>query len=406
MPLIRTVTLGAALLFSPLWATSIVFAADSTTAAVKPVAELPEIARLVDPLTFSDGTKVRNRQDWERRRAELKKLFEDYEYGSLPPKPERVEILRGEVIINKQFGVSTQNFVISMGQGYGNLDVHFSLNIPLNAKGKVPVVIQAGDGGLSPLPPWPGFPPPPVQTGPDIFTQRGYATASFRYTQLAADNKDTARKGGIYTLFNDQIDTGALMAWAWGMHRIIDVLTTQPRIDINKVVVTGHSRYGKASLIAGAFDERIALTVPSHSGAAGAAPYRFIYGKNEQLHNIAGYAPQWFRPGFEQFVDHVNQLPVDQHLLKALVAPRALLTTEGTLDEWTNPQGSQLTYLAAKQAYEFLDAADKISIKYRPVGHIPSNEDLLDYADHLFFGKPLSKEFGELPYEVDTNARK
>ena len=366
---------------------------------IKLVAELPEIVGLADPLIFADGTKVTSKLDWQRRRAELKKLFEEYEYGSLPALPERINVLKGNVIVNKAFGVSTQEFIISMGQGYGHLDVHFELTVPLKAKGKVPLVIQAGDGGLSPLPPWPGFPPLPAQTGPDFFTQRGYATASFRFTQLAADNKETARQGGIYTLFNDQIDTGALMAWAWGMHRIIDVLATQPRIDINKVVVTGHSRYGKAALLAGAFDERIALTVPSHSGAAGAAPFRFIFGKNEQLQNIVGYAPQWFRPGFEQFVGHVNQLPVEQHLLKALVAPRALLTTEGTLDEWTNPQGSQLTYLAAKKVYEFLGVPDKISIKYRPVGHIPSNEDLLDYADHVFFNKPLSKEFGQVPYE-------
>jgi len=376
--------------------------ARAESGSIKPLAELPEITGLIDPLTFADGTRVHSKRDWEQRRAELKKLFEDYEYGSLPPKPERVSVLRGDVVVNKPFGITTQEFVISMGQGYGHLDVHFALNIPLNHKGKVPVVVQAGDGGLSPLPPWPGFPPPPVQTGPDIFTQHGYATASFRFTQLAADNKDTARKSGIYELFDDKIDTGALMAWAWGMHRIIDVLETLPRIDANKIVVTGHSRYGKAALIAGAFDERIALTVPSHSGTAGAAPYRFIYGKNEQLQNIAGYAPQWFRPGFEQFVGHVNQLPVEQHLLKALVAPRALLTTEGTQDEWTNPQGSQLTYLAAKKVYEFLGVPDNISIKYRPVGHIPSNEDLLEYADHIFFGKKLSEEFGKLAYDPEA----
>lgn len=383
-------------------ATCLALVAHADSISIKPVTELPEITGLADPLTFADGSKVQNKQDWERRRVELKKLFQDYEYGSLPPKPERLSVLRGDIIVNKPFGITSQEFVINMGQGYGHLDIHFVLNIPLNAKGKVPVVIQDGNGGLSPLPPWPGFPPPPVQTGPDVFTQHGYATASFRFTQLAADNKDTARKSGIYQLFDDKMDTGALMAWAWGMHRIIDVLATLPRIDMNKIVVTGHSRYGKAALIAGAFDERIALTVPSHSGAAGAAPYRFIFGKNEQLQNIAGYAPQWFRPDFNQFVGHVNQLPVEQHLLKALVAPRALMTTEGTLDEWTNPQGSQLTYLAAKKVYEFLGVPDKISTKYRPVGHFPSNEDLLEYADHIFFGKKLSDEFGKLAYEVDA----
>ncbi len=85
----------------------------------------------------------------------------------------------------------------------------------------------------------------------------------------------------------------------------------------------------------------------------------------------------------------------------ALVAPRALMNTEGTQDIWINPQGAQLTYSAAKKVYEFLKAGDRISIRYRPVGHIPSTEDLLAYADHVFFHKPLPKEFGQLPYPED-----
>ena len=90
-------------------------------------------------------------------------------------------------------------------------------------------------------------------------------------------------------------------------------------------------------------------------------------------------------------------------MLRALVAPRALLATEGTQDAWTNPQGSQLTHLAAKQVYEFLGTSDRLGIRYRPVGHIPSNEDLLNFADHVFFGKPLAAEFGKLPYLEDKN---
>ncbi len=84
--------------------------------------------------------------------------------------------------------------------------------------------------------------------------------------------------------------------------------------------------------------------------------------------------------------------------LRALVAPRALLDTEGTNDAWTNPEGSQLTYRAARRVYEFLGAGDRISIRYRPVGHVPSNEDLLEFADHVFSGKPMSDEFGKLAY--------
>jgi hypothetical protein len=144
--------------------------------------------------------------------------------------------------------------------------------------------------------------------------------------------------------------------------------------------------------------------VPSHSGAGGSAPYRLIYAKNEELKNISGAFPNWFHPDFKQFNDKVTRLPVDQHLLIALVAPRALLQPEGTQDTWTNPQGVQQTYAAAKQVYEFLGAADRINIRFRPVGHIPSTDDLLDYADFVFHKKALPEAFGKLEYKEDKKA--
>jgi endo-1,4-beta-xylanase len=130
---------------------------------------------------------------------------------------------------------------------------------------------------------------------------------------------------------------------------------------------------------------RTVSLLASHSGCAGSAPYRFIYSKSEQLHNIVNYAPHWFRADFKQFIGKVERLPVDQHLLLALVAPRALLQTEGTKDAWTNPEGAQLTHRAARKVYAFLKAEDKIGIRFRPVGHIPSIDDLLDFADAVFF---------------------
>jgi hypothetical protein len=265
----------------------------------------------------------------------------------------------------------------------------------------VPVVIQSGFGGRRPAAGGEGVAQPGRPFA--MFTQRGYAVAQCNFQEVAPDNKDQARTAGVYQLFGDKIDCGGLMAWAWAVHRTVDAIETVDQIDAKKVIVTGHSRYGKAALVAGAFDERIALTVPSHSGCAGAAPYRFIYGKSEQLHNIVGAFPHWFRPDFKQFVGKVERLPFDQHLLLALVAPRALLGTEGTKDTWINPEGAQLTYVAAKKVYGFLKAGDKISIRYRPVGHIPNNGDLLDYADHVFFNKPLSEEFGKLPYKEEKD---
>jgi hypothetical protein len=368
--------------------------------------ELADIRQLPDPFVSLDGSTVRDKEDWDRRRRELKALFEEYEYGHLPPKPEKMTLTRGAVRVDEAAKVAREDLDVALEHGGKTLVLHVSLALPRGREGPVPVVVQGGFG--RPGQGRPGNPPPKEKTGPrpgrpSLFADRGYAVAELNFQEAAIDNKDRARTAGVYQLFGPEIDCGALMAWAWAIHRVIDAIEADPRIDAGKIVVTGHSRYGKAALLAGAFDERIALTVPSHSGCAGAAPYRFIYGKSEQLKNAVGYAPQWFRPDFNRFVGKVDRLPVDQHMLRALVGPRALLATEGTNDAWTNPQGSQLTHLAAARVYEFLGVRDRISIRFRPVGHIPSNEDLLEFADHVFFGKPLSDEFGKLAYAEDPS---
>jgi endo-1,4-beta-xylanase len=363
----------------------------------KPADDLPAIKELPNPFTFSDGSAVRTKADWERRRQELKGLFQDYVYGHLPPRPKKMTIKRGDVVTDEENKVTLQGLEVKLEQDDKALTMHVLVALPQGAKGPVPVVIQSrfgpgkGKGAL----PGKRF---------TTFTKRGYAVAECNFQELAPDNKARARTAGVYQLFGDKIDCGGLMAWAWGVHRVIDALETVKAIDAKKAIITGHSRYGKAALLAGAFDERIALTVPSHAGSAGGAPFRFIYGKSEQLHNIVGAFPHWFRPDFKQFAGKVERLPVDQHLLLALVAPRALLQTEGTKDAWTNPEGAQLTHVAAKKVYDFLKAGEKISVRYRPVGHIPSTDDLLAFADAVFFGKPLPKEFGDLPYKEDKKA--
>jgi endo-1,4-beta-xylanase len=360
----------------------------------KPAAELPRIKELPNPFIFSDGSWVRNKDDWQRRRAELKNLFQDYMYGHLPAKPKKMTIQRTDPAVDQENNLTIQELELQLEHDGKILTMHVRVALPQDVKDRFPVVIQSSFGRRA-APPGRSF---------TMFTNRGYAVAECSFQELAIDNKDRARTAGVYQLFGDKIDTGALMAWAWGVHRVIDALETIDKIDSKKAIVTGHSRYGKAALIAGAFDDRIALTVPSHSGCAGAGPYRFIYGKSEQLHNIVGAFPHWFRPDFNQFIGNVDRLPVDQHLLLALVAPRPLLGTEGTEDTWINPEGAQLTYLAAKKVYDFLGAGNNISIRYRPVGHIPNNNDLLDYADHVFFNKPLPEEFGKLPYKEEKNA--
>ncbi|HYT88510.1 MAG TPA: hypothetical protein VEL76_07360 [Gemmataceae bacterium] len=368
----------------------------------RPASELPEIKELPNPFLFADGSPVRTAKDWERRRVEVKRLFEDYMYGHMPPRPQKMTVKKGEKVTDEANKVVTQGLDVILEHEGKTFTLKVTVALPSVAKDKVPVLIQSlplfGKKGVTPGQRF------------KTYTDRGYAVAEFSWNAVAADSKG-GKKGGIYTLFGDQIDTGTLMGWAWGMSRVIDALANAvPEVDVTKVFITGHSRYGKAVLVAGAFDERIALTVPSHSGTGGLPPYRFVAtfaernGKTETLQNVATNFPQWFRPDFKQFIGKVDRLPVDQHLLVALVAPRALMNTEGTKDIWINPEGAQLSNLAARKVYRFLKAEDKISFRYRPVGHTPSTEDLLNYADHVFFGKKLAADFGQMAYQEETTA--
>jgi len=198
-----------------------------------------------------------------------------------------------------------------------------------------------------------------------------------------------------------QWDPACLAAWAWGYHRVIDYLLTQPYVDPGKIVVTGHSRGGKATLLAGAMDERIALTCPNGSGCGGAGCYRFQADKSEDIKAIVTRFPFWFHPRFAEFIGKVERIPFDQHEVRALVAPRALLSTEAQGDLWANPEGSQYSFLAAKQVYDFLGAPDKIGIHYRQGKHEQNLEDwtaLLDFADHLFFNKTVDTKFDALAF--------
>lgn len=378
----------------------------ASAADLPPLDKLPATKLLRDPMVFLDGSKVNTRGDWQRRREELKRLFQHYQYGTMPPKPESIAIEPGAIALDEPINARVRPITLTMKQGDRSLTVDIRLILPRQEKAKYPVMIRGTFGrrpGTQPATAPATLPAGMMSREENIrfITSRGYAIAEFPLAQIAVDNRDAPHDSGVYTLFDD-LDAGTLMAWAWGFSRVLDALEKIDVIDATKNIVTGHSRWGKATLLAGAFDERIVLTAPSHSGAGGTAPYRFLYETDgrpsEALHNIVGAFPYWFKADFNQFIGHVEQLPFDQHELRALVAPRPQLSTEGTLDSWVNPEGSQLTFEAALKVYAFLGATDDLAIRYREVGHIPSDEDVIDFADHLFFEKPLPDAFNVLPY--------
>lgn len=337
---------------------------------------------------------------WTDQRANLLKLFEDVQYGPLPPKPEHIDVSVEDLQNPTSAPIRFKKVSLKLRHNHVSGAMRAYLTLPEQASdAPFPLVIQPRFALPNPDGSFAEPAPPPFAR---IFTDRGYALLEFDVPDVSPDHKDHYRDGIVHRLFGSEVDkTGSLMAWAWAFHRFVDAAGQLPYLDENRVAVTGHSRYGKACLIAGAFDDRIAITAPSHSGTAGVAPYRKIYGNAEQLHNIAGFAPHWFRPGFGDYADRVSGLPIDQHQLLSLVAPRALLTTEGTLDHWTNPRGAQQTWMLAGHIYRILGAQNRIATRVRPTGHIPDFHDLVDFCDAIFFHKELPEGFNELAYPVD-----
>jgi cephalosporin-C deacetylase-like acetyl esterase len=142
------------------------------------------------------------------------------------------------------------------------------------------------------------------------------------------------------------------MAWAWGIHRMVDHLSALPEVDPKRIAVVGHSRLGKAAIVAGAFDDRIALTIPNQAGCGGTSPDRMKNPKAETVKRINTSFPHWFCGHFKAFNDDTSKLPFDQHCLIALCAPRPVLLTNATEDQWADPPGQFDMLKAAAPVYK------------------------------------------------------
>lgn len=352
-----------------------------------PIDSLSPIKQLPDPFLKEDGTRLRAKREWEKQRKALLGKILHYEYGELPPNPRNVHAELLSEFPN-EYGVE-QEVLLTMGPKHA-VSTHLQIAIP---RGESPhPVLITGDLG------WGKIKPEIVQE----VVRRGYILVAFNRVEIAPDN---GSHEGVFRAYPN-LECGRLSAWAWGYHRVIDYLTTLPNVDASHIGVTGHSRGGKAALLAGATDTRIALTAPNNSGCGGAGCYRIINDKCEDISIILKNFPYWFSSRFHGFVGKVDHLPFDQHTLKATIAPRALLSTEALGDLWANPSGTQITHTAAKQVFDYLGVAEKIGIHFREGGHEHNLQDwktLLDFADKQFFGKSTSTEFTKLVFpEVET----
>jgi (4-O-methyl)-D-glucuronate---lignin esterase len=309
---------------------------------------------LPHPLALLDGT-VRTPAQWARRRPDVLNLFREHVYGRSPGKPEglRFEVieenpramdgaatLRRVAVLSTQAG-RTHRFVVT-------------LFLPNARQGRVPVFLLINNRSAA------------ADTDPSRVTksgfwpaerliERGYGIAAFHNGELAPDNKDTFRDGVIQLYEGAGNEPrppdawGALAAWAWGASRAMDYFEKDPRIDAGRIAVVGHSRGGKAALWAGAEDERFAMVVSNESGEGGAALSRRNFG--ETVARITQSFPHWFTRKYAEFAGREKDLPLDQHMLLALAAPRALYVASADGDLWSDPRGEYLSLVHASPVF-------------------------------------------------------
>lgn len=339
-----------------------------------PAESLPSHPELPDPLKMFDGTPVKTKEQWyKERRPELKRLFQHYMYGYSPAAPKITATVRKtdrEILGGK---ATLKEIQISFGlKGPNAPKIDLALFVPNMGKGPFPVFLALNKCGNHTVLPeeaisidedaWRHDGCKKEGRGSDVdfwavetLIDRGYAFATFHESNIDPDKHDFT--DGVHPHYPDLAGPksshwGTIAAWAWGLQRCVDYLVTDPSVDKTRICVTGHSRRGKTALLAGAFDERIALVIPHQSGTGGCALSR--NNNQETVERINRVFPHWFNDEFVKFDNKEDKLPIDQHLLMALVAPRALMDTEGKQDAWANFDSSLQALQAADVVYKFL----------------------------------------------------
>ncbi|NOY83084.1 MAG: hypothetical protein GXP31_18955 [Kiritimatiellaeota bacterium] len=344
---------------------------------------------LPDPFVFENGRWVASPADWKRRRLEIRDLLLDIEYGHAPPSTGRVTAVAAAPWQPQHAGrSSTRDMTLAMGPPKSRLSVRMRISVPRGREKKPsPAVLRIGLGC-------------PI-TGE--LTERGYALVEFEPRDLAPDAEGNHALAGPARQAYPDCDWGALAVWAWGASRVMDHLETCAWVRADQTVITGHSRFGKAALLCGALDERFTVTVPNGSGCGGASCYRVLSPDSETLEMITRPSrfAAWFRKDFRRFAEREQMLPFDQHYLRALIAPRAVLNTEALGDLWANPRGAQAGYLGAHPVFGLLGALHNNGIHFRDGQHDQLAEDfraLLDFADWKFKGREPARNFARLPF--------
>ncbi len=312
---------------------------------------------LPDPLTTLDGKKVENSEEWNKvRRPEILGLFRENVFGVVPDTKYEMSFSTINEDRNAINGAATLKQIdIKIESGGKSLIIHLTLFTPNGKKKKSPVFLLIDNRGPANTDPlrkvksefW------PVEEA----IARGYGMAVFYNADVDPDKHDEF-KNGIHAVLDKgpRPDNawGTIAAWAWGASRCMDYLVTDKDVDGSRVAVVGHSRGGKTALWAGAEDTRFAIVVSNESGCAGAALARRRYG--ETVARINTSFPHWFNANFKKFNNNEDALPLDMHMLLALIAPRALYVDCASEDLWGDPAGSYISLYKSVPVFNILGA--------------------------------------------------
>ena len=352
--------------------------------------ELPTISSLPDPFEWADGRgRTLNFSDWEARRAEIGAQIQNYEIGVKPVRPDSI----------------TASYS-------GNvLTVHVTVNgktLTLTSQ----VILPSGSG------PFPAVIGMDFQYGsiPDtIFSSRNIASITFNSSQVSTYGNPQVSNPyyQLYPSLNPS-NTGQYSAWAWGVSRIIDGLELVQDVlpvDLHRIAVTGCSYAGKMALFAGAFDERVALTIAQESGGGGATSWRYSHtelaGSVEDIDNT-DY--NWFMDSMKQFAGgKVSKLPEDHHELMAMCAPRALYATGNPDYTWLSNPSCYVASMACQQIYNGLGIADRFGFSVVG-GHshcqVPNSQipEIEAFVDKFLLGNDtVHTSFADTPYSTDLS---
>lgn len=339
---------------------------------------------LPDPLLMADGARVTSAEQWRtKRRPEILELFREHVYGRAPGKPpgmdfkpfDRDEKALGGKAVRKQV-------TIHLKPDRPDCGIDVLMYLPNSRRGPVPVFLLLNfqgnhavnaDPGIRLSQRWMRPKQPGVENNQATEASRGAASSRFPLEEILArgygvatayygdidPDFDDGFKNGVHGAF-DRFDDGkrpgdawgSIGAWAWGLSRVMDYFETDADVDAKKIAVLGHSRLGKTALWAGAQDERFAIVISNDSGCGGAALSRRAFG--ETVARINEAFPHWFCGKFKEYDGREADLPVDQHMLIALVAPRPVYVASAEQDRWADPKGEFLSALHAHPVYRLL----------------------------------------------------